>query len=134
MMQNKKIPTYPRYTRDQKVNTKITISDIAIIKNLFARGMDRNNIAKLFKVCWHTVNVVLMTPEEQKLYYKRKVKYNKPLTLKISRKYKKRKLDIFRDRYKSWLRFSRFIGDYKRMKTKGIRNCSRSDLFQFVRV
>ena len=57
---------YPRLSRSQSLNCKLSDSDIKQIQRLFSSGSKRVELAKKFKVDVNTITYWCMSPEDRK--------------------------------------------------------------------
>ncbi len=122
-------PEYPKYTREQKLNCKLTDNDIKTIKELhFQLGWSLLKIAKEFKVSYLTIKYWCLSPEQRKIFNKehyRKYKfetYNNSLKARERlRKFRKRKRALQKEeirRFEAEMHKKYYYQDIKKTREK----------------
>ncbi len=57
---------FPKYTREERLDTKLSESDIKGIRLLISKGHPQRYVAKVYGISQSTVGYWLLSPEERK--------------------------------------------------------------------
>mgnify|MGYP001363661721 CR=1 FL=1 len=120
---------YPRLTREQKMQTKISEKDRDEIFRLYNTGTSKTELSKMFSVHYSTIWRMLKGEEFLKEFYKQKWNYAKKMGYKIPNnqayKHRKRKIDIHGEAYINWRNETNRLNYHKRIKSQEGKNLTK---------